>query len=743
MLARKILLSALACSASPMAWAQETPPAPATAPAKADSGFDDIIVTARKKSVAETAQSVPAAISALDGRAIEKQHITSLTQLATNVPSVQMSEAGAFKGSANFASRGLGTISSIPTVEGTVGVFVDGIYLPTQQGVVFDLFDLDGIEVLRGPQGTLFGKNVTGGAVLLRTRDPSKTFGADFRAGLINGPEYKISGSVTGPITPTLSARLSISYDDDKGKYRDSLTHIRRGYSSTFLVRPSIAWEPVDGFRTILKYEHGSITGDAIPTKNLTFYPKNDFAFSNDFKGLTDLKWNQITSTTTVDVGIGANGLITNIAGYRNMDDFANKDIDATKNAIFHDNFFVGVKQYSDELRYSGRLFDRVDLVFGGSYFHSKILSVEQRSLAALALSPRGFGGKQLTDSYSVFAQADIDLVPALTLTLGGRYGSDTKKASIAIFSSAVSRCSLSSLTCTYNLGPLENTYNYFTPKVGLKYAFSDRQQIYASWTKAYRAGGFNVRITSASQQPNFGQESNSQFEVGTKVDLFSNRLRLNAAVYQSKINNMIRDVDTSLVSGGAQIGTVQDSRNTANVTIRGVEFDAHAKVAPGLTIGGFFAYTHAKYDKILFSLVELPGETVPVINAADYALKLPRLVPWQYGGSFEYTTAVSKKLSVTAEADISHRDGFFGSDSNSSRAPSFTNLNANLSFDVDGGKYSVSVFGRNLLNRLDVQVSGQLPASVVPGPTGGPSTTYYMPAQAGRTYGIEVSARF
>lgn len=653
-----------------------------------------------------------------------------------------MSEGGAFKGSANFAMRGLGTISSIPTVEGTVGVFVDGVYLPTPQGVIFDLFDLDGIEILRGPQGTLFGKNVTGGAVLVRTRDPSSTFDFEGRAGIMTGPEYKLQGSVSGPLSSTLSARLSVSYGDDKGKYRDSITGIRRGYSETFLIRPSLAWEPSDGFRTVLKYEYGSIQGDAIPTQNKSFYPNDDYGFSNDYIGLTDLTWHQVTSTTSIDVGIGDNGQITNVFGYRKMDDFANKDIDATEHALFHDDFYVGVKQYSDELRYYGRFFDAADIVLGVSYMHWDILSIEQRYLAALALAPRAFGGRQIAESYSAFAQADIDIGSNLTLTLGGRYGHETKKADIAVFSGAASRCDIDALNCAYNVPRMEGSWSYFTPKVGLKYALNDYQQFYASWTKAYRAGGFNIRITNPNQQTEFDQESNSQFEIGTKMDLFDRRLRLNAAFYQSKIKNMIRDVNASLTAGGSTIGTVQDSRNTADVTITGVEFDAKVRVTPELTIGGFVAYTHSKYDKILFSLIEGPGETVPVVNALDFGLKLPRLVPWQYGGSIDYTTDLTDSLSVTLHADISHRDGTFAADNNTSFLPAFDNINASVTFGI-GDRHSLSFFGRNLLDQPDIQVAGLIPASVSPSPTGGASLTNYMPPQASRVLGAEYTIRF
>ena len=191
-----VCLNALAFC--PAAWAQTTP---ASVPAP-DNGtaIEEIVVTATKRGVAENLQDVSVAITAIGKTQLQSADFRGLETIAYSAPNVQLNPIGTVKGSANFAMRGIGTNSSIPSLDPTVGVFVDGVYLGTPAGVLLDGFDLEGIELLRGPQGILFGKNVTGGAVVLRTTTPTDHRLVDLRAGVETGASYTASGVVSGPI---------------------------------------------------------------------------------------------------------------------------------------------------------------------------------------------------------------------------------------------------------------------------------------------------------------------------------------------------------------------------------------------------------------------------------------------------------------------------------------------------------------------------------------------------------------
>ena len=184
--------------------------------------LETIVVTATKKANAENVQEVPIAITAYGEAQLDALKVRDLQSLTYSVPNVSFDDAGTTRGVANFSIRGLGINSTIPSIDPTVGVFVDGMYLGIAAGVVFDIFDLESIEVLRGPQGILFGRNVTGGAVLLNTKKPSDEFNINFKSSAESGlrgtgGNYYAMGSVSGPITETLSAKIAAYYNKDDG----------------------------------------------------------------------------------------------------------------------------------------------------------------------------------------------------------------------------------------------------------------------------------------------------------------------------------------------------------------------------------------------------------------------------------------------------------------------------------------------------------------------------------------------
>ena len=191
------------------------------APKRASSALlEEVVVTARKRE--EGSQDVPISISAYSSDKIDALKVRNLTNLAVSMPSVVLDEIGTSRGYANFSIRGLGINSSIPSIDPAVGMVVDGVYLGTNAGVVFDTFDLKSIEVLRGPQGTLFGRNVTGGAVLLNSKAPTQEFTVNARVAYdqaegSGGGNYYAMGGISGGLTDTLAARLSVYYNDDSG----------------------------------------------------------------------------------------------------------------------------------------------------------------------------------------------------------------------------------------------------------------------------------------------------------------------------------------------------------------------------------------------------------------------------------------------------------------------------------------------------------------------------------------------
>ncbi len=722
------------------AHAEQTAPEGSVPAAANDGGgqIEDIIVTGRKKAQGELLQNVPIAISALSGDQIENSKSRTLTGLAANIPNVSMDDVGTIKGSAVFSVRGLGLNSSIPTLEPTTGVFYDGIYMGTSQGILIDLFDLDGIEILRGPQGTLFGKNVTGGAVIIRSRAPSDKFEVSARASIESGPQYKAAGSVSGPIAPGLSARLSVLYDKDEGWFENSFDHREYGASRTVLVRPSLRWAPDGDFDTVLRYEHGDIEGDGSAYQNLAFDDRTGFSFSNNYgRGINKLRWDQLTSESNLSVGFG-DGVITNIAGYRKLYNNTGADADGTPIDGLHARYKERFKQFSNELRYAGRFGDFVDLTVGAYYFHADLNYFEERRLRPLGFAARGFGGQQKQNTYALFAQGDFDLTDALELTLGARYSIDKKNADIALFSGTTSTCNFDAETCTFDRPDQKGKWNNFTPKIGLQYKVSNAAQLYASATRAYRAGGFNVRVTSPLQNLRFNQERTTAFEVGGKADLFDRRVRTNLAVFYNKIDDLIRDVNVPTGTGAV----VQDSRNTADVTIWGLEFETQVQVSRDLRLNGFLGYQHADYKKIRFSLIDLPGEVPGTINAADYALTVPRLVPWSWGVGADYSHEFETGFTASSRISYSRKNSSYASDDNRLKLLSLDTIDASASLTLPNKAVTFTVYGRNLLNSAYQGFLVALPASVVPPVPAGRSPALAAMSE-GRTIGIEMSVKF
>ncbi len=695
-------------------------------------GLEEVIVTARKRSKAELSQDVPVSIAAVSGEQLENRQMTSLTQLAQNVPNVAMDDGGTIKGTANFSVRGLGLASSIPTLEPTTGTFVDGIYLASNQGVILDLFDLDGIEILRGPQGTLFGRNVTGGAVLIRTRAPSNTFEARMKAAVESGLETKIAGSVSGPLSETIAARLSVFYDKDDGYFTNDYDGSDFGKSETKLVRGSASWKPNNVFDTILRVEAGVLKGDGAASQNPAFQDRHDFRINQDYRGFTDLNWEQVTSESNINVAFGE-GVITNVAGYRNVDDLSAVDADGTPILGFHDIFDVQVEQVSNELRYAGRFGDRVDVTTGVYLFHATISLLETRMLAPLGGAPRAFGGEQKHDAWAVFSQADVELTELLDLTVGGRYSSEKKSADIARFTAAASACDPNTGACNYS-DRLSNTWHSFTPKIGLQYEISRDAQVYTSWSKAYRAGGYNIRVAGAAQNPEFDQESTSAFEIGGKADWLERRLRTNLAVFHNTIKDMIRDVQLPTPEGNI----VTDTRNTADATIWGVEFEGEALVTDALRLTAFFGYQNGEYDTLRSSLTE---ENPPVVDGKDYGLELPRLAPWSYGAGAEHRAGLGE-YSLTSRVNFSHRDQAFANDSNIATLNQLNMLDASFTLGLHQDKLKMTVYGRNLLDQAYQGQSILLPANVQPPITSGRRGAFNNLLE-GRVFGLEWSYEF
>lgn len=371
-------------------------PADAWAQNVTDVPREEVVVTATKHGDS-LVQDVPLAMTAYGADQLQVLNFQSLQSLSYTIPNVQFEDIGTGPGIANFSIRGLGINSSIPSVDPTVGVFVDGMYYGINAGIVIDNFDLEAVEVLRGPQGTLYGHNVTGGAVLIRTSQPSDEFNLTGRLGVETGPEYVADAVVTGPIVAgLLSGKLAIYHSEDEGWYTNDFDGSQFGASQMDIYRAAVRLTPSDDFEAILRLEHGNTDGDGPASQNHGLFSRDSFDFSVNYRGFERSDWEQAIFEINWEVPFGE-GTVTNVFGWREYDSRFGSDIDATGTTpapataaggtAFNGRVLTKQDQWSDELRYAGT-FGPVDVITGLYWFTQNLRYVEERFLFAAFLGP-------------------------------------------------------------------------------------------------------------------------------------------------------------------------------------------------------------------------------------------------------------------------------------------------------------------------------------------------------------------
>ncbi len=470
-----------------------------TAPRRTASRLlEEVIVTARKRE--EGAQEVPLSVTAFNSDQLSALKIRDLTNLAVGMPNVALDEIGTTRGTANFSIRGLGVNSSIPSIDPTVGVFINGVYLGLNNGIIFDMFDLASIEVLRGPQGTLFGRNVTGGAILLNTKKPGDELEATLMGAVDTGEDGGINryykAAIGGPITDNLGARLVLYYNDDDGQFENDFNGDDFGEIEQTMIRGTVVWTPTDATELILRYEYNDtdgqgpaaqnhINGSGVPGTPVN-NDRDDFNFSIDEEGFQESETDFFTAELNWDVDFG-NGTITNIFGYRDYDGQSNIDVDGQPIWIFHAPAWLEAEQYSNELRYNGVFADRANVTTGIFYFENELNYHERREFlgvvtggVAPALQFDG-GGEYEVESFTFFAQVDYDLTDQWTLTAGVNYSSEEKDVNIASLSQNIgSPCNIvtgSPMPCPFDFVDDEDWDN-IAPKLGATYPLDDQRRI-------------------------------------------------------------------------------------------------------------------------------------------------------------------------------------------------------------------------------------------------------------------------
>ena len=746
--------------------------------------LEDVVVTAQKRE--QLLQDVPVSVTAFDAERLDALKVRDLTSLSINMPNVTLDDIGTTRGVANFSIRGLGINSSIPSIDPTVGVFVDGVYMGTNAGVLYDTFDLEAIEVLRGPQGVLFGRNVVGGAVLLNSKKPTDRYEATVRSAVEGGgkaPNVYVAGTLNAPLTETLGARFTVYSNQDQGWFKNRLDGKAFGAQDTLMLRPVVSWQPTKNLDLTLRYEYQDIDGDGPPAQNHTDglgrsnpfanYDRDSHKFAIDEEGYNRAEVHFFNFRADWNVAFG-NGTVTNIFGWRDSEGNALSDIDATPRFLFHGGADLAAEQFSNELRYAGLFFDRLFLTTGFYYFTNEIKYHESRDLAFGTVRQHG-GGDYDVETFGLFMNGDYDLTDKLTLNAGLRWTHEEKEAAIT------------NLTLNTNAAPChildgpdcpthfedDESWSNLSPKIGLTYRFDDDTLAYAHWTRGFRSGGYNLRDTYYNLRQAlppaqiaglqalglqviddldakaFDEERIDNFEIGLKKT-FGTRARVNAAFFYNFIDDMQRELvfpqelpnqthpdgliifneNRRPIGVRTQGNVVQVIRNTADAELWGFEVESSFALTPSLVLLGSAGYVDTEYDKVKFDL-NRDGE----VNGRDEDLDPPRAPRWTYSFGLLHTLRLGHRHRLASRINYAYRDKWYDSDDNLGFNRQQKILDAGLDLYVNDGQWIIGLYGKNLLDVARFGGDTQLPASLGAGT--------FSPLAKGRTFGLELTYNF
>jgi iron complex outermembrane receptor protein len=686
--------------------------------AGAEGGLQEIIVTAQKR--VENLQDTPIAIYAVSGKFLEQMNFANIGSLATASPALVYSEAG---GEAQLYIRGIGSNIFSVGVDQSVATHIDGVYVGRANMGLTQFLDVERVEVLRGPQGTLYGRNATGGAINLISRQPTDE--VEGYGSILFGSfdRREIKAAMSGPLADGWSARVALRGVKDNGYTEDLDPRGANRIDDTDL----------QAVRGTLKWTNETVTatfsGDYSQFKNgnTSVYPIDNIGLAESFGAVPtgDIhktrnntpsfhEWQTGGLTLNVDWKINDNLTLTSLTGYREWDSDFLFNTDGTEIEITRSTFVYGSSQKSTELRLAGDqgwgnwvvgafLFDEDK--FGG------LGLVRSGFTPPTVQPPRSF--VFLADgtgtASAVFGQATWKLTDQWSITGGLRYNEE-EKDDLLRNSTLLPDTELLGLFSPRPIpgatpGTTRNAsrkWTAWTPKLGIDWRPSDDQLIYASYSKGFKSGGFNDLSVI---NPPFDPEFVKSYEIGAKTEWLDNTLRVNASAFYYDYSDL-------QVSVFASLGNVTTTftTNAAEATVQGLELELQARPVANLDLAAAISYLDATYDQFV-----TPYGTCTVANAAADARcagrpGLPRLIDAS-GNRLNNAPELKGTLSagygidlasggrVSLFAQVSHQGRVFFLPANTDvmSQEAFTLIDARVAYTTEGGALELSAFGKNL----------------------------------------------
>lgn len=697
------------CLLSRPALAQETN-------AGAQTGIEEVIVTARKRE--ENLQRTPIAITAFTGENLDARGIVKLNDIAQFSPNVTFDNYNSFGGANSNAIvyiRGIGQNDFVPTVEPGVGLYVDGVYLGRTVGSTLDLLDVERVEVLRGPQGTLFGRNSIGGAVSVVTKKPDKIFGTKADVTIGTDSKFNVRASVNVPFTDTLWGRFAGASMNQHG-YVDQFNHDRMtGNTKTISGRGALRWMPNDAVEVNLAADYSEDNGNGPPWTATAF----DYSDPNSFVMLQNLlPFLGCGATPDNPQGSTSNPQCYNsqylfgkegkdagdahfyygyIRGaslsfdWKATDDLSFKSITAWRrlNTLFDNDDHVPMvpnlstdlleqEQVSQEVQLLGSAFDqKLEWIVGLYYFQEDGKNTNPVDFTPIKLIS---GGPFDNDSKAIFTQGTLHVTEKFDATVGVRYTKDKKTF---LPDQVITDGKFTGIPVGLRVVPFEEVATKAsdtTPMINLAYQWTPNVMTYATYSEGFKGGGFTQRVFPP--QPfvdSFRPEFATSYELGLKSTSLDGRLRLNGAVFWTDYTDLQITVFT---------GIAPHLDNAGDATIKGFELEAEAVPGEGWLAQATVGYLDAGYDKV-DPATGLTGNE-----------KFERISKWTASAGLSKQIRLGAGSTLTPAVNWTYRTKFFLDSFNSTlidQEDAVSLLNANVAWDSGSGKFGMMLGVTNL----------------------------------------------